>query len=209
MLIQELFINPAQFVIAIAALLIALSVHEAAHAFVADYLGDETPRRMGRLTLNPLAHLDPMGTILLLIAGFGWGKPVIINERNFKNPVADNIKVSLAGPFSNFLTACFFALLARFFFFGEPWQSLFLLITMLNLVLMVFNLIPVPPLDGSHLISVFLSPQKQLQWQRIGSFFLIAIFLLSFLGLPILTNFISFFAGGIYHFLTGHNFGFF
>lgn len=209
MLIQELFTNPAEFFALVAALLIGISIHEASHAFAAVYLGDETPKRMGRLTLNPFAHLDPLGTIFLFVVGFGWGKPVMINPHNFKNPKADNLKVSLAGPLSNFLAAIFFGLLSRLPFFPEPWVMVFLIIVMMNLVLMVFNLIPLPPLDGANLIGFFIPAEKEISWQRIGNILLIGLFLLTFLGFPILINIITFFAGNLFHLFTGANFNLF
>src|SRR3990167_9325061 len=115
MLLFNLISNPQQFIGFIVAILIAITIHEFAHALTANYYGDSTAKQMGRLTLNPLAHLDLLGTIFLLIAGFGWGKPVIVNPRNFKNPKLDNLTVSLAGPMSNLLLATFFGLIYRYF----------------------------------------------------------------------------------------------
>lgn len=208
-MLQELFINPGQFFALLIALLIALSIHEASHAFVADYLGDETPRRFGRLTLNPLAHLDPFGTLFLFLAGFGWGKPVPINPANFANPKIDNVKVSLAGPLSNFAAAVLFVFLLRLPYFSESWSSLFLIIIQINLVLMVFNLFPIPPLDGSHLLGLILSPAKQMVINQLGMTFLFVLFFLSFLGLPILPSLVSTISGWLFHFLTGSAFNLF
>lgn len=138
-------------------LLIAMVVHEYAHAQVAVWLGDFTPRLMGRLTLNPKAHIDPIGMLMLFLVHFGWAKPVQINPRNFKNPQRDDILVSLAGPFANFLTAflamAVYMLLIRV---GAPVTEgvkvVFRMIVLYNLGFGVFNLIPLPPLDGSHVL---------------------------------------------------------
>jgi Zn-dependent protease len=130
----------------IIALIIAITIHEFAHAFMADRLGDPTPRASGRLTLNPLAHLDPIGTLMLFIARFGWGKPVPIDTYNLKNPRRDEILISLAGPASNIILAIIFTILFKFFA-----MNLFLSIIIINLSLAIFNLLPFYPLDGSHI----------------------------------------------------------
>lgn len=163
-------------ILTIPAILIAISFHEFAHAWAADKLGDDTPRRQGRLTLNPLKHIDPIGGILLLTAGFGWGKPVEINPNNFNRTVSirkGNALVSLAGPTMNFILAILFSIIYGLFIkFGGS----FLLTTtggIINTVLMytisinvglgVFNLIPLPPLDGSKVLLAFL-PSKARSW---------------------------------------------
>lgn len=140
--------------------IIAIVVHESAHAYVANYLGDPTARIEGRISLNPIRHIDPVGSILvpgfLLLTGtgmiFGWAKPVPVNPYNFKNPKRDGLLVALAGPLSNFLLACIFSLGYRFLPEGTNLPTLFLAIIMINLVLMMFNLIPIPPLDGSAIL---------------------------------------------------------
>lgn len=140
--------------------LIALSAHEAAHAAAAAYLGDPTAKFMGRISLNPLRHLDPAGTIFLLFMGFGWGKPVPINPGNFANPRTGEILTSLAGPLANFTVALTLAL--PYNFLTEPGSSAFFFIqTMMfvNIVLMVFNLLPIPPLDGGGALTAFLPPK--------------------------------------------------
>ncbi len=156
-------------IITIPAVLIAITFHEFAHAFAADKLGDDTPRRQGRLSLNPLAHLDPIGSLLLLFAGFGWGKPVEVNPTNYNRNIsmekADAI-VSIAGPLMNFALAIIFTLLYcaiyKFkvtLFFATTGQVLkiFLITTIsINIGLGVFNLLPLPPLDGSKVIMPFL-----------------------------------------------------
>ena len=138
-------------------LLIAMVIHEYAHAQVAVWLGDFTPRLMGRLTLNPKAHVDPIGMLMLFLVHFGWAKPVMINPRNFKNPKRDDILVSLAGPAANFITA-FLALLALLLYSrmgGDTTAGVYLVFQMIieyNIGFGIFNLIPLPPLDGSHVL---------------------------------------------------------
>lgn len=150
---------------ALPAVLIAITFHEFAHGWVADRLGDETPRMQGRLTLNPLAHLDPAGFILLLFAGFGWGKPVQINTNNFNRNVSatkGETLVALAGPMTNFILSIIFAfilgIIYKFtsvdFLQSSVGQIIFLLVQeciYINIGLGVFNLLPLPPLDGSKI----------------------------------------------------------
>ena len=159
------------------AVIIAIAFHEYAHAWMADRLGDETPRMQGRLTLNPLNHLDPVGSILLLFAGFGWGKPVQINSRNFNRNVSmskGEALVSLAGPVMNFILAIIFAIILGVVYMFAP--SSFLTTTiggvvyillqecvLINIGLGVFNLIPLPPLDGSKILMHFL-PYNAKTW---------------------------------------------
>ncbi len=138
-------------------LIIAMVVHEYAHAQVAVWLGDFTPRLMGRLTLNPKAHIDPIGMLMLFLVHFGWAKPVQINPRNFKNPSRDDILVSLAGPAANFLTAflALAALLAYSRMGGDMTRGVYVVFQMIiefNIGFGIFNLIPLPPLDGSHVL---------------------------------------------------------
>ena len=159
------------------AVIIAIAFHEYAHAWMADRLGDETPRMQGRLTLNPLNHLDPVGSILLLFAGFGWGKPVQINSRNFNRNVSmskGEALVSLAGPVMNFILAIIFAIILGVVYMFAP--SSFLTTTiggvvyillqecvLINIGLGVFNLLPLPPLDGSK-IFINLFPYNARRW---------------------------------------------
>ena len=154
-----------QTLLTLPGLILALTFHEYAHAKMSDRLGDPTPAAQGRLTLNPFAHLDPLGTFFLIFAGFGWGKPVQIDERYYRNPTRDTMLVALAGPVSNFIQSIIW-----FFVFGalakfcseNPSQALVILSSMLlyaaliNVSLGVFNLLPLPALDGSKILRYFL-----------------------------------------------------
>jgi Zn-dependent protease len=158
MIISLLFQNPIMFFAWAAGLVIAISVHEFAHAFTANYLGDSTAKLEGRLTLNPLSHLDLWGTLLLLVVGFGWGKPVPFNPFNLKNQKYGPALISIAGPFSNLILVIIFSLLLKYIYplLGLGYENalfyfLYTLI-MINAILMVFNLLPIPPLDGSKLL---------------------------------------------------------
>lgn len=140
-------------------ILLAISIHEFSHGYAAVKLGDNTPLLDGRITLNPLKHIDPLGFLCLLLIGFGWAKPVRIDSRNFKNPRRDDIIVSLAGSASNFLTAFVFAglmkLVSMYMNDSQLTQTVWVVFSgtvFINLVLMVFNLLPIPPLDGHHIL---------------------------------------------------------
>jgi len=168
-------------------LLFSIMLHEIAHGNIAYHLGDPTAKYAGRLTLNPLKHLDPFGSIilplilLLVTFGrgpiFGWAKPVPINSYNFKDQKWGTLKVAIAGPSMNFLVAIIFGLLIRFFpFLPEGFLVIFSLITVYNLAWGIFNLVPIPPLDGSHILFTFL-PEKftqlKLALQQYGMFILL------------------------------------
>jgi Zn-dependent protease len=178
MLLSLLFANPALFILIALALVMTLTVHECAHAFVADRLGDPTPRYMGRLSLNPMAHLDPVGTVMMLILSFGWGKPVGINSANFQNPRRDSALVALAGPLSNILFAIVFAILAHLLYINSFVASLFAILVQLNLGLAFFNLLPVYPLDGFNVVYGILPINLAWQWgdlQKYGVYILLIL----------------------------------
>jgi Zn-dependent protease len=163
----DLLGDPAAFllrlVLQVPALLIAVTAHELAHALVADRLGDPTARSLGRLTLNPLPHIDTFGALAFVLAGFGWAKPVPVNAQNFRNPLRDMAKVAAAGPIANFLAA--FAALVLMLVLKPagilPETALRALsyVYTFNLVLGIFNLIPLPPLDGGHFLP-YLLPRR-------------------------------------------------
>ena len=178
------------FVITIPGILIAITFHEFAHAFAADRLGDDTPRRQGRLNLNPFKHLDPFGTIMLIFAGFGWGKPVEINPRNFNRSIslskAEAI-VAAAGPIMNFILAIIFEIIscaiAKFspsFYFsttGIIVDTILNSIVITNIGLGIFNLIPLPPLDGSKILVAFL-PTNARNWMESHEKILYLVFII-------------------------------
>lgn len=199
----------------IPAVLAAITVHEYAHGLAAYYHGDPTAKLAGRLTLNPLAHLDPIGTLMLLLFRIGWAKPVPINYNNLKNPRMDMIKISLAGPLSNIITAFIFALLLRmnnylfknllfhsYFWFRlvQGWYNLLHTGIFINIALAFFNLIPVPPLDGHHIISGLLPERLAQQYDRInqtyGMIIILFLFVSGIVGkviLPVVDFFYRFF----------------
>jgi Zn-dependent protease len=161
------------------AAVLALVVHEYAHGLVADRLGDPTPRDAGRLTLNPLKHLDPLGTVMLLVAHIGWARPVPVDPRNFDHPRAAMVWVSLAGPLSNMAAAFGFGLALRLWTIAGPAVSSstgsvlfpFLLWGMIiNLVLAVFNLLPLPPLDGSKVLQGLLPVRTAVPYGALGRY---------------------------------------
>lgn len=164
LMISQLLANPILGLSWIFGLILAITIHEFAHAFMADRLGDPTPRLQGRLTLNPLAHLDPIGTLMLLLTRFGWGKPVQFDPFNLQNPRRDAAIISLAGPVSNLATATLAAGIIRL----APAFSLLLLpLIVLSVSLALFNLIPIHPLDGGKIILGLLPRDLAAEWDRI------------------------------------------
>ncbi len=161
----EFFLN---FVIRVPAILIALTIHEIAHGYAAKALGDNTAKNAGRLTLNPFAHVDLFGALMLLLGPFGWAKPVPVNPFNFANPKKDMALVALAGPLSNITTA---ALAGMFFrlnivaYQSIMWTFLFFFI-MINIGLAIFNMLPVYPLDGSRILMAFLNRRQNEKYLR-------------------------------------------
>lgn len=196
-MIRTLFTSPIIFFGSIIGLLIAITVHEFAHAIAADKLGDPTPRLQGRVTLNPLAHLDPIGTIMLLLVGFGWGKPVNFDPHNLRNPRKDAAIISLAGPTSNIILAALLGLVVKLlppsFVIGLNQEVLaaYFFIIQINLVLAIFNLVPVFPLDGEKILSGILPRNLSFEFQsimqRYGTFILIFLILPVFGSSPIIS----------------------
>lgn len=179
-----------QFIITLPALLVSMVFHEVSHGYVAFRLGDETAMKQGRLSLNPLKHLDPLGSLMLFMTFFssggrmlfGWAKPVPINPRNFSNPQRGMMWVGIAGPASNFLLALVFSTLLRYW---EPSSEFFSLaifrVFQLNVILMAFNLMPIPPLDGSRIVGGFLNPRLYMKWLQLdkhGPIFIVVLLLL-------------------------------
>jgi len=163
---------------AIPSILIASTVHEYAHAWVATRLGDLTAKVNGRLTLNPLSHIDPIGAISMLIFRFGWSKPVPINEYNFEKRERDTALVSLAGPASNVILLLFTALINYLVKPTGLFYTFILTFAVINIVLAVFNLLPIPPLDGHKIVRAFLPKQIRYYWEELEKYQLILLVIL-------------------------------
>ena len=180
--------------LSIPGVLIAITFHEYAHAFAADRLGDDTPRRQGRLSLNPFSHLDPIGSLMLIFAGFGWGKPVEINPRNFNRTMSmekAQALVSFAGPLMNFILTIVFTIIycamykfAYGFIHTQIGNIIYIMVQLaaqINLGLGIFNLIPLPPLDGSKILCIFL-PYNAKVWfeNNMNMFYIVFLIFLCF-----------------------------
>ena len=187
--------------IALLILILTISIHEFSHALAADKLGDPTPRSFGRLTLNPIAHADPIGTIFLPLLSaltglptIGWAKPVPIDQFNFRNPKRDIIITSLAGPLSNFLFATIVAILANVF---NITNFIIYITILINISIGIFNLLPIPPLDGSKILFNLLPEESSLRWQEaLERYGFILLIIMVFLplgpnGQPIVSSIIS------------------
>lgn len=209
-LIFDLFSSPVLVILYIVFIVIALSVHEFAHAKAADMLGDPTPRLQGRLTLDPRAHLDLWGSILFLVAGFGWGKPVQFDPYNLKNPRQDAMKIALAGPLSNIIMALSVSIIIKLIYLLFPSLSpLFFdiarIFITLNVFLAVFNLIPIEPLDGFKIVGGLLSEEQAIKWYSLrpyGMFFLIALIIPLGPGPSVISTYMQVVGGFILQFLT-------
>jgi len=174
-------------IIFVPVILFSLTIHEYAHAYIANKLGDDTAKRLGRLTLNPLKHLDPIGTILLILVHFGWAKPVPVDPRNFKDPKKDMLYVAIAGPISNIITAIISALLLKLMVFNlassgafgaysEPLIQFLVWMIFIGVVLAVFNMLPIPPLDGSRVLYGLLPDHLTYSIKKIETYGILILF---------------------------------
>jgi Zn-dependent protease len=182
--VQRAADDPVGFIAFIIAIVLGITVHEFMHAYTAHRLGDDTARLLGRLSLNPMAHLDPFGTLLLVLAGFGYGKPVPFNESRLRTTMGVTF-VALAGPLANLVLAALCAIPLRFSaasFLGGAYEEILTAIVLWNCVLAIFNLVPIPPLDGANVVYGLLPPRQQYSWrtyQQYGPFLLLFILLLA------------------------------
>jgi len=186
--VQRAAQDPIGFIGFVVAILLGITVHEFMHAYAATRLGDDTARLMGRLSLNPMAHLDPFGTLLIVLAGFGYGKPVPFNESRLRSALGVS-GVALAGPFANLVLAALCALPLRFGGvdpLGGAYSVILESIVFYNCILAVFNLIPIPPLDGSNVVYGLLPPQQKYTWRTYQQYGPVLLLLLLFFGAQVL-----------------------
>lgn len=193
-MLDILFSNPLSFFILISCLIFSITIHEFAHAWAAYKLGDSTPKYQGRVTLNPLSHIDPIGLLLLVLAGFGWGRPVEYDLYSLKHPKRDVLLISLAGPLSNFIIAFCFLIIGKFVGFNTVISQL----VTLNLVLGVFNLLPIHPLDGFKVVTGLLPYNLAYRWQDLEDYgiYILLVFIITdafkYTVLPIVSMILSF-----------------
>lgn len=175
-------INIAEWIIRIPVLLFAITIHEYAHGRMALFLGDPTAKSAGRLSLNPISHIDPFGAICLFLFNFGWAKPVPVDFRYFSNIKRDTVLVSVSGPLANIAAAFVTGLFIRYFFVGwEIYIKVLTYMLLMNIGLGIFNLLPIPPLDGSHILENILptsASYKYRKFRRYGPLVLIGIIML-------------------------------
>jgi len=205
----SLFSEPVTFIFFVIALLVAITVHEFAHAWAGVMQGDPTAKLMGRLTLNPLVHLDFLGTLMIFLVGFGWGKPVPYDPRNIKNGRTSEAIIAFSGPLSNIITAFIFALPARIYLMSTGVlpegliSQFFATVVALNIILAAFNLLPIPPLDGSKILYLILSrfssnPINLRQFEQVGPFIILSLVVLGRLfGISIIWRLIEPLVAGI------------
>lgn len=194
------------FLYTLPALLLSLAIHEYAHAFTAYKLGDKSQKALGRLTLHPFAHIDIFGFICIALFGFGWGRPVLVDDRNFKNKARDNMLVALAGPLSNLILAIIFTLILKVLIVTgvlntamsssivQALVEMFVLAIQFNVVFGIFNLIPLPPFDGSKILFYFLPGKSKniMFFLERYSFYIILIFFFTGIGSVIVSPIVTF-----------------